>query len=75
MKYLLYIFLTITLFSCKKEKETPQVKQPIEKPEPIIKDFGITFNDYKVKIDTLKSGDTFGTILEGYELNKIQVFK
>lgn len=75
MKYLFYIFLTITLFSCKKEKEIPQVKQPTEKPEPIIKDFGIVFNDYKVKIDTLKSGDTFSTILEGYELNNNSTFQ
>jgi murein DD-endopeptidase MepM/ murein hydrolase activator NlpD len=63
------------LFSCKKEKEIPQVKQPTEKPEPIVKDFGITFNDYKVKIDTLQSGDTFSTILEGYELNNNSTFQ
>ena len=75
MKYLLYILLTITLFSCKKEDKTLEVKKPIEKPEPIIKDFGITFNDYKVKIDTLKFGDTFSTILEGYELNDNSTFQ
>ncbi len=63
------------MFSCKKEKEIPQVKQPTEKPEPIVKDFGITFNDYKVKIDTLQSGDTFSTILEGYELNNNSTFQ
>ena len=45
------------------------------KPEPIIKDFGITFNDYISKIDTLKSGDTFSTILEGYELNNYSTFE
>lgn len=63
------------MFSCKKEKEIPQVKQPTEKPEPIVKDFGITFNDYKVKIDTLQTGDTFSTILEGYELNNNSTFQ
>ena len=75
MKYLLYLLLTITLFSCKKEDKIPEVKKPIEKPEVIIKDFGITFNDYKVKIDTLKSGDTFSTILEGYDLNNNSTFQ
>ena len=75
MKYLLYILLTITLFSCKKEEEKPQVEKPIEKPEPLIKDFGIIFNDYQIKIDTLKSGDTFSTILDGYELNNNSTFQ
>ena len=75
MKYLLYILLTITLFSCKKEDKTSEVKKPIEKPEPIIKDFGITFNDYITKMDTLKSGDTFSTILDGYELNNNSTFQ
>lgn len=75
MKYLLYIFVAVTLFSCKKEKEIPQIKKPIEKPEQIIKDFGITFNDYIVKIDTLQSGDTFSTILDGYELNNNSTFQ
>lgn len=75
MRYLLYIFVAVTLFSCKKEKEIPQIKKPIEKPEQIIKDFGITFNDYIVKIDTLQSGDTFSTILDGYELNNNSTFQ
>lgn len=75
MKYLLYIFVAVTLFSCKKEKEIPQIKKTIEKPEQIIKDFGITFNDYIVKIDTLQSGDTFSTILDGYELNNNSTFQ
>lgn len=74
MKYLLYTLLTLTLFSCKKE-ETQQVKKPVEKLEPIIKDFDIIFNDYKVKIDTLKSGDTFSTILDGYDLNNNSTFQ
>ncbi len=75
MKYLLYILLTITLFSCKEEEKIPEVKKPIEKPEVLIKDFGITFNDYITKIDTLKSGDTFSTILDGYELNNNSTFQ
>jgi murein DD-endopeptidase MepM/ murein hydrolase activator NlpD len=74
LKYLLYILLTLTLFSCKKE-EAKLVKKPVEKLEPIIKDFGIVFNDYKIKIDTLKSGDTFSTILDSYELNNNSTFQ
>jgi murein DD-endopeptidase MepM/ murein hydrolase activator NlpD len=75
LKYLLYLLLTIALFSCKNEKELPKVLKSIEKPESIIKDFGIIFNDFTTKIDTLQSGDTFSTILEGYELNNNTTFQ
>lgn len=35
-----------------------------KKPEPLIVEFGFRFNDYDVVHDTIKSGDTFGSILE-----------
>ncbi|WP_338408904.1 peptidoglycan DD-metalloendopeptidase family protein [uncultured Flavobacterium sp.] len=71
MKHLLYLLLVITLFSCKKDKQVIL----IEKKEPLIKDFGITFNDFITKLDTLKSGDNFSTILENYQLNNYSVFQ
>ena len=40
----------------------------IEKKEKIIKDFGYVLNDYTVKRDTIKSGDSFGQILENNNL-------
>jgi murein DD-endopeptidase MepM/ murein hydrolase activator NlpD len=75
LKYLLYTFITLTLFSCNKEKETPQKQKPAQKSEVIIKDFGITFNDFFTKSDTLKSGDTFSTILDQYEKNNYSTFQ
>lgn len=76
LKYFLYILLAITLFSCKKDKEIiPVDKVNVKKSDPIIKDFGVTFNDYVVIKDTLKSGDTFSTIFENYTLNNKSVFE
>ena len=64
-----------SIISCKNDSDQNKIKKAIPKPEPIIKDFGITFNDYITKIDTLKSGDTFSTILDGFELNKYSTFE
>ena len=75
MKYLLYILLSITLYSCKKEEKIKPEKINVKKPEPVYKDFGIVFNDFAVKKDTLKSGDTFSTILQNYQLNNKTVFE
>lgn len=66
------IFIVITilslLFACNDKNNTNKEKTTVtlEKKEPIIKDFGFTFNDFKVVKDTIKSGDTFGTILQDY---------
>ena len=40
----------------------------IEKKEKIVKEFGYVLNDYTVKRDTIKSGDSFGQILENNNL-------
>ena len=40
----------------------------IEKKEKIIKEFGYVLNDYTVKRDTIKRGDSFGQILENNNL-------
>ncbi|WP_291275564.1 peptidoglycan DD-metalloendopeptidase family protein [Flavobacterium sp.] len=67
MKYFICLFLAILTFSCNQEKSKTQTKKTIKK-EPIIKDYGFTFNDYNVVRDTLQSGDTFSTILESFTL-------
>ena len=68
MKYLSLLLALTLLFSC--EKKEDDKKEPLikEKKEAIIKDYGFTFNDFKVIKDTIKSGDTFGAILEKYTL-------
>ena len=69
MRYLvLAILLTTFLTSCNSKEEKNNVKKVVEKKEPIIKEYGFTFNDYEVVRDTIRSGDTFGKILEKFPL-------
>ncbi|MCR5861061.1 peptidoglycan DD-metalloendopeptidase family protein [Flavobacterium sp. J372] len=63
MRYIAVILLLFTLIACNKDKEGVKPK-PAVKKEKIVKEFGFTLNDFKVINDTIKSGDTFGKILE-----------
>lgn len=67
MKYLIYLLIIVVGFSCQEEKSGKVAKVAVKK-EPIIKNYGFTFNDFSVVQDTLESGDTFSTILEQYNL-------
>lgn len=61
MKHFLCILFLLTLFySCKKEEAVP-VKKTIAKVSDII-EFGYNFSDYDYVRDTIKTGDTFGSI-------------
>lgn len=70
MKYLLATLTTIIFFiSCDKKADKEQEEKiSTEKKEPIIKNYGFIYNDYEVINDTIKSGDTFGTILQNFVL-------
>lgn len=73
-KLLLLLLLTILVFSCN-EKQKKLVVLPIEEPE-IIEQYGFTFSDYVIINDTIKSGESFGQILDRHhvyypEINKI----
>ncbi|GIZ07850.1 peptidoglycan DD-metalloendopeptidase family protein [Flavobacterium sp. UMI-01] len=65
MKYLAAILIVLTtLFSCdKKSEQTPVVKK-IVKPKADNSDFGFNYADFNVVQDTVKKGDTFGTIIQ-----------
>lgn len=70
MKYLPLLFLSLFLFiSCNDVKEK-EVKKPKVKvnTEPIIKEYGFVFNDYKVIRDTIKSGDNLSLIFGKFDL-------
>lgn len=43
------------------------------KKEPIIKDYGFTFNDFNHEKREIKEGDSFGKIIEPFGLNAAQV--
>jgi murein DD-endopeptidase MepM/ murein hydrolase activator NlpD len=70
-KIFLIFIISVLLISCGENK--PEVKPLIVK-EKIIKQFGFTLNDYTVKRDTVKSGDSFGSILEENNLFYPQIY-
>lgn len=72
MKRLILVFIAlISLASCKKEEAASVAAKP--KPEPIIVEFGFRLNDFDVVRDTIKSGDTFGSLLEKENLGTSNV--
>lgn len=80
MKKLIFLFLSVSLFiSCGEgeKKETPSTSEKIKASIPeIIYEYGYKLNDYKVIKDTIKSGESFGIILDRHhvfypKINKI----
>jgi len=73
-KTVLFLSFIILLFSCNKDKKDIEIIE--EKiPEPEIR-FGYNIDDYKVIQDTIKSGESFGIILDRHhvfypKINKI----
>lgn len=76
MKYaVLTLLLLFTLVSCNKEEKSEKENNIKEVPvkEPIVVEFGFTLNDFLVVNDTVKSGDTFGTLMDKHNLGKYKV--
>jgi len=69
----IYFFLVsiLTINACNK---VPKNNAPVIKKEKIVKQFGFTLNNYHVVKDTVKSGDSFGTILEKNNLFYPQIY-
>ncbi len=79
MKQIGYLLLiAVVLFSCKKEKEEkitiPETVTEKKEP-PVIKEFGFNLNDFNVVRDTIKSGDSFGAIMDTHGINRSKVFE
>lgn len=68
MRYLIAFLFLAPFFTACNSKEAKDKKIQIVKQEPIIKEYGFTFNDYKVVKDTLRSGDTFSALLQKFPL-------
>ncbi len=80
MKQIGYLLLLIVVvFSCQKENKEAKVVVPevIEekKAPPIIKEFGYVLNDFNVVKDTIKSGDSFGAIMDTHGITRARVFE
>ncbi|TYB76016.1 M23 family metallopeptidase [Bizionia gelidisalsuginis] len=73
---IIIVILFITLYSCKKEEQQIDTLETvlIEEPEDLF-EFGFNLNDYVVKRDTVKKGDSFGEILERNQLGYSTIFK
>ncbi|WP_233194450.1 peptidoglycan DD-metalloendopeptidase family protein [Aquimarina sp. I32.4] len=80
MKQIGYLLLVmVVLFSCKKEKKeimngVPELVQE-EKAPPVIKEFGYVLNDFNVVRDTIRSGDSFGAIMDFHGIGTAKVFE
>tara|TARA_B110000090_G_scaffold42627_1_gene47647 strand:- start:252 stop:1499 length:1248 start_codon:yes stop_codon:yes gene_type:complete len=70
-KILIILLTSILLMSCGEEK--PEKTSEIIK-EKIITQFGYTLNNFTVKKDKVKSGDSFGSILENNNLFYPQIY-
>ncbi|WP_299225370.1 peptidoglycan DD-metalloendopeptidase family protein [uncultured Psychroserpens sp.] len=75
-KYLLIaLFITSILFSCKSDEKKIEVEpQTVIEEEPD-KEFGFVLEDYVVKRDTIRKGDSFGEILERNKIGYPKIFQ
>ena len=68
MRKIILLLVLITSFSsCKKEVEKPVITLKKIKPKPVYK-FGYKIDDYKIIQDTIKSGESFGAILDRHHV-------
>ena len=72
-RFAILLLCSLVFFSCKKKDEVwSEVKtKPISKK----KEFGFTYSDFNVVQDTLKSGDTFGSIIQKQNIGDKKVFE
>lgn len=62
----------ILLVSCNKSETISII--PDKKITPEIQEFGFKFNDFNILHDTIKRGDTFGSIIQNQNLGDKQVY-
>ncbi|WP_246126199.1 M23 family metallopeptidase [Bizionia algoritergicola] len=69
--------LLVTLVSCKDDKPEPVFEDEFAAiiPPEELKEFGFNLNDYVVKRDTIRKGDSFGVIMERYKVGYPKIFE
>lgn len=67
-----FIIILFSLISCNKSENDLVIVE--DKPQPIIEKFGFKYNDFNVQNDTIRKGDTFGTILDNQNLGDKLVY-
>jgi len=75
-KLLIALFVLLGIVSCKNEKENQGLEEAEVYEEPAdIYEFGFNLNDYVVKRDTIKPGDSFGVIMERNKIGYPEIFQ
>jgi len=75
-KYAIVALIAISIFSCKDKSETLEKEsEELVAVEPDIFEFGFKLNDFTVKRDTIRNGDSFGYILERNKIGYPQIFQ
>lgn len=67
----MFFILTTISISCTKETDE---KVTVQKVQVKTVEFGFTLNEFNVINDTIHSGDTFGSILDTQNLNRLEVY-
>ncbi|NHM06031.1 peptidoglycan DD-metalloendopeptidase family protein [Flavobacterium sp. CYK-4] len=71
-KVLAFGIILLVFFSCKKQDE--EVTYDESKPIAVLEQFGFKYNDFNVLNDTIKRGDTFGSLLDRQNLDDQKVY-
>ncbi|CAA0181550.1 peptidoglycan DD-metalloendopeptidase family protein [Tenacibaculum maritimum] len=66
-KYILPFLVLLLFFSCQEKKKDIPNKVQIPKPKPVFA-YGFNLNNYKVIRDTIKSGESFGVIMDRHHI-------
>ncbi len=73
---ILFILGFILFYSCQKEAKEVAEIDAVEEVKPlIIEEFGYILNNYKVIKDTIKSGESFGEILDRHHIDYPEIYK
>jgi murein DD-endopeptidase MepM/ murein hydrolase activator NlpD len=70
-KVFLIFLLSTFIISCDKTNEEEII---VPKAKPKLVEFGFNIHDFNIVIDTIKSGDTFGSLLEKQNLDGRKVY-
>lgn len=76
-KYVIVVLIAISILSCKEKSETTfeEESKELAVVEPDIYEFGFNLNDFTVKRDTIRKGDSFGEILERNKIGYPDIFQ
>ena len=75
INYTLSLIVMVGLFACKKDVEENSEESELALEVEVDKyEFGFKLNDYVVVRDTIRRGDTFGTILENNHVGYPQIY-